>query len=39
MTQGAQMELCINPEGWEGVGEGREIQDAGAMCTPMTDSR
>ena len=30
--------LCINLEGWDGEGDGREVQEGGDMCIPMTDS-
>ena len=30
--------LCINLEGWDGVGDGREIQMGGDMCIPKADS-
>ena len=30
--------LCINLEGWGGVGDGREIQKGGDLCIPMADS-
>ena len=30
--------FCINLEGWDGVGDGRELQEGGEICTPMTDS-
>ena len=30
--------LCINLEGWDGEGYGREVQKGGAMCIPMADS-
>ena len=30
--------LCINPEGWDGAGDGREVQKGGDICIPMTDS-
>ena len=30
--------LCINPEGWEGEGDGREIQKGEDICIPMADS-
>ena len=30
--------LCINLEGWDGEGDGREIQEGGDICTPMADS-
>ena len=30
--------LCINLEGWDGVGDGREIQKGGDICIYITDS-
>ena len=27
--------LCINLEGWDGEGNGREVQKEGDMCIPM----
>ena len=30
--------LCDSPEGWDGVGGGREFQEGGYICTPMADS-
>jgi len=30
--------LCINLEGWDRVGDGREFQKAGDICVPMADS-
>ena len=30
--------LCINLEGWDGQGEGREFQKGGDICIPMADS-
>ena len=30
--------LCINLEGWNGKGEGREAQKRGDICIPITDS-
>ena len=30
--------LCINPEGWDGVRDGREGQKGGDICIPMADS-
>ena len=30
--------LCINVEGWDGKGDGREVQEGGDICIPMTDS-
>ena len=28
----------INPEGWDGEGDGREVQEGGDICIPMADS-
>ena len=30
--------LCINLEGWDGVGDGREAQKGEYICIPMADS-
>ena len=30
--------LCINLEGWHGLGNGREVQKGGDICIPMADS-
>ena len=30
--------LCINLEGWEGEGDGREGQKGRGICVPMADS-
>ena len=30
--------LCINVEGWNEEGNGREVQKGGDICTPMDDS-
>ena len=30
--------LCINLEGWDGEGDGREIQKGGNICILMADS-
>ena len=30
--------LCINLEGWDGVGDGREVQKGGDICIPLADS-
>ena len=30
--------LCINLEGWDGEGDGREVQKEGDICIPMADS-
>ena len=29
--------LCINLEGWDGAGEGREVQKGGDISIPMDD--
>ena len=29
--------LCINLEGWDGEGDGREVEEGGGLCVPMTD--
>ena len=30
--------LCINLKGWDGEGDGREVQKGVDICIPMTDS-
>ena len=30
--------LCFNLEGWDGVGDEREVQKGGDICVPMADS-
>ena len=30
--------LCINLQGWDGEGDGREVQKGGDTCIPMADS-
>ena len=30
--------LCINLEGWDGAGDGREVQEGTDMCIPVADS-
>ena len=30
--------LSINLEGWDGKGDGREVQKGGDICIPMADS-
>ena len=30
--------LCINLEGRDGVGDGREVQKGGDICIPLDDS-
>ena len=33
-----QKGLCINLEGWDGEGEGREVQKGGDICISMADA-
>ena len=30
--------LCFNLDGWDGEGDGREVQKGGNICIPMADS-
>ena len=30
--------LCINLEGWDWMGDGRDFQKGGNICVPMADS-
>ena len=30
--------LCVNLEGWDGEGDGREVQKGGDLCIPVADS-
>ena len=30
--------LCINLVGWDGEGDGRELQEGGEICIPMAGS-
>ena len=30
--------LCINLEGWDGAGNGREVQNGETICISMADS-
>ena len=30
--------LCINLEGWDGEGDGKEVQKEGDICIPVLDS-
>ena len=30
--------LCINLEGWDGEGNGREVHKGGDICIPVADS-
>ena len=38
MSRGTQTGFCVNLEGWDGEGDGREIEEEGDICTPMADS-
>ena len=38
MAQETQTGFCINLEEWDGEGDGREAQEGGDICIPMTDS-
>ena len=38
MAKETQTGGCINPEGWDGEGDGREVQKGGDICIPMADS-
>ena len=38
MAQETQQGLCINLEGWDGDGDGKEFQNGGDKCIPMVDS-
>ena len=38
MSQEIQTGLFITLEGWEGAGDGREVQEGGDICIPMGDS-
>ena len=29
---------CINLDGWDGEGDGREVEKGGDICRPMPDS-
>ena len=31
--------LCDNPEGWDGVGSGSEVQEGGGICLLLADSQ
>ena len=30
--------FCIHLQGWDGEGDGREVQKGGDICIPMTDA-
>ena len=38
MAKKLKQGFCINLEGWNGEGDGRETQKGGDICTPMADS-
>ena len=33
------MVLCVNVDGWDGIGGGRKDQEGGNICIHMADSR
>ena len=35
MIQGAQIGALWQPEGWDGKGGGREVQEGRDLCTPV----
>ena len=38
MAQELKQGLCIDLEGWDGEGDGKEVQKGGDICMPMADS-
>ena len=38
MAQETQTGLCNNLEGWDGEGDGREVQKGADTCIPVADS-
>ena len=38
MSQETQTGLCINLDGWDGAGDGREVQKGRDICIPKADS-
>ena len=38
MSQGTQTAACINLEGWDREGDGREVLEGGDIFTPTADS-
>ena len=38
MTQEFNLVLCDNLKEWDGVEDGREVQEGGDICIPMADS-
>ena len=37
-AQETQTGVCINLEGWDGEGDGTEVQKRGDICIPMANS-
>ena len=37
-SENSKQELYIHLDGWDGVGDGREVQKGGDICLPMADS-
>ena len=33
-----KQQLCINLDGWEAEGDGKEVQEGGDICIPVADS-
>ena len=38
MAQETQIEALYQPRGWDGEGDGREVQKGGDICILMSDS-
>ena len=38
VIQGTQIEPLWQLEGWDGEGDGREVQKGGDICIPMADA-
>ena len=38
MAQEIQTVICVNLEGWNGEGDGRDVQKGGDICLPMAGS-
>ena len=38
VKQIANRKFCDNLEGWDGVGDGKEVQEGGDICIPVADS-
>ena len=36
--RGIKQGLCINLEGWDGEGDGKEVQEGGDVCVAVADS-